>query len=88
MQIEQFRLLVLQTAWKIDKFNDYKVVRGDIAAAKFALFHLAEDGTVKAVEAVNAPQEFMGGRRIVQRGKRLTAEQIQDMANTMQSLAS
>lgn len=34
MEIEQFRLLVLQTAWKIDKFNDYKVVRQDIAAAK------------------------------------------------------
>jgi acyl-CoA dehydrogenase len=34
MEIEQFRLLVLQTAWKIDKYNDYKVVRQDIAAAK------------------------------------------------------
>lgn len=34
MEIEQFRLLVLQTAWKIDKFNDYKVVKQDIAAAK------------------------------------------------------
>ena len=34
MEIEQFRLLVLQTAWKIDKFNDYKLVKQDIAAAK------------------------------------------------------
>ena len=34
MEIEQFRLLVLQTAWKIDKHNDYKVVKQDIAAAK------------------------------------------------------
>ena len=34
MEIEQFRLLVMQTAWKIDKYNDYKVVRQDIAAAK------------------------------------------------------
>jgi len=34
MEIEQFRLLVLQTAWKIDKYNDYKVVKQDIAAAK------------------------------------------------------
>ncbi len=34
MEIEQFRLFVLQTAWKIDKFNDYKLVRQDIAAAK------------------------------------------------------
>jgi 3-phenylpropionate/trans-cinnamate dioxygenase ferredoxin reductase subunit len=64
------------------------VVRGDIAAGKFALFHLAADGTVQAVEAVNAPQEFMGGRRIVQRRRRLTRERISDMAVTMQELAS
>ena len=64
------------------------VVRGDIAAGKFALFHLAEDGLVRAVEAVNASTEFMGGRRIIQRGKRLTAERIRDMAVTMQELAS
>ncbi len=64
------------------------VVRGDIAAGKFALFHLAEDGLVRAVEAVNASTEFMGGRRIIQRGKRLTPERIRDMAVTMQELAS
>jgi 3-phenylpropionate/trans-cinnamate dioxygenase ferredoxin reductase component len=64
------------------------VVRGDVPAAKFALFHLAADGTVQAVEAVNAPQEFMGGRRIVQRRKRLTRERISDMAVTMQELLS
>lgn len=64
------------------------VVRGDLAAGKFALFHLAQDGLVRAVEAVNASTEFMGGRRIIQRGKRLTAERIRDMAVTMQELAS
>src|SRR6266566_4253313 len=32
MAIQQFRLLVLQTAWKIDKFHDYQRVRMDIAA--------------------------------------------------------
>ena len=40
--------------------------------AKFAVFHLAADGTVQAVEAVNAAAEFMGGRRIILRRKRLT----------------
>ena len=40
-------------------------------AGKFALFHLTPDGTVQAVEAVNAPTEFMGGRRIIARRKRL-----------------
>jgi len=33
-EIEGFRLLVLQTAWKIDKYQDYKRVRGDISAVK------------------------------------------------------
>jgi len=64
------------------------VVRGDVAAGKFALFHLTADGTVQAVEAVNASTEFMGGRRIIQRRKKLTAERISDMAVTMQELAS
>lgn len=70
-------------------FDAVKVVlRGDIAAGSFALFHLAADGTVQAVEAVNASMEFMGGRRIVQRRKKLTATQIGDLSVTMQQLAA
>ena len=34
IEIEQFRLLVLQTAWRIDKYKDYRKVRKDIAAVK------------------------------------------------------
>jgi 3-phenylpropionate/trans-cinnamate dioxygenase ferredoxin reductase subunit len=64
------------------------VVRGDIAAGKFALFHLKADGTVQAVEAVNASAEFMGGRRIVQRRLRLDPARIADPAVTMQALAA
>lgn len=64
------------------------VVRGDIASGKFALFHLTDDGTVQAVEAVNSSPEFMGGRRIVQRRKQLTPERIADLSVTMQDLAS
>jgi acyl-CoA dehydrogenase len=37
LELEQFRLLVLQTAWKIDQSHDYKRVRGDIAAVKIAM---------------------------------------------------
>jgi 3-phenylpropionate/trans-cinnamate dioxygenase ferredoxin reductase subunit len=64
------------------------VVRGDVAAAKFALFHLQRDGTVQAVEAVNAAPEFMGGRRIIARRKRLTRARIEDMSISMQELAA
>jgi acyl-CoA dehydrogenase len=37
LELEQFRLLVLQTAWKIDRYNDYQRVRGDISAVKAAM---------------------------------------------------
>src|SRR6201995_1311562 len=36
IQIEQFRLVVLRTAWLIDKHHDYQKVRRDIAAVKVA----------------------------------------------------
>ena len=41
-QLTQFRLLVLYTAWEIDKYNDYRKVRKNIAAIKVmmpAVFH-------------------------------------------------
>ena len=37
IELEQFRLLVLQTAWKIDRYHDYKRVRGDISAVKIGM---------------------------------------------------
>lgn len=37
IEIEQFRLLLLRTAWRIDQHQDYKKVRGDIAAVKVAM---------------------------------------------------
>lgn len=41
---------------------DQVVTRGDPAGRKFAVFHLC-GGRVQAVEAVNAPPEFMAGRQ-------------------------
>ncbi len=37
IDLEQFRLLVLRTAWRIDRDKDYKRVRGDIPAVKAAM---------------------------------------------------
>jgi acyl-CoA dehydrogenase len=37
LDLEQFRLLLLRTAWKIDKLQDYQKVRADISAAKIAM---------------------------------------------------
>jgi 3-phenylpropionate/trans-cinnamate dioxygenase ferredoxin reductase subunit len=64
------------------------VVRGDLDSGKFALFHLTADGVVQAVEAVNASLEFMGGRRIIAKRKRLTRAKIADMSVSMQELAA
>lgn len=43
IEIEQFRLLVLRTAWLIDKHQDYKRVRGDISAVKVAMAKVAHE---------------------------------------------
>ena len=64
------------------------VLRGDLAAGKFALFHLSADGTVQAVEAMNAAPEFMGGRRIIAKRKQLARARIADMSVSMQELAA
>jgi acyl-CoA dehydrogenase len=37
LELEQFRLLLMRTAWKIDKLNDYNKVRADISAVKVGM---------------------------------------------------
>jgi len=49
IQIEQFRLLVLRTAWKIDKYHDYQQVRRDIAAVKVAMPQVLHDVVQRAM---------------------------------------
>ena len=46
--LEQFRLLVLRTAWLIDKHKDYNLVRKDIAAIKVAMPKVYNDIATKA----------------------------------------
>jgi 3-phenylpropionate/trans-cinnamate dioxygenase ferredoxin reductase subunit len=52
------------------------------------VFHLAADGTLQAVEAVNAAMEFMGGRRIILRRQQFTRARIEDISVSMQELAA
>ncbi len=49
IQIEQFRLLVLRTAWKIDRYQDYQRVRRDIAAVKVAMPRVLHDVVQRAM---------------------------------------
>lgn len=49
LELEQFRLLVLRTAWLIDRHHDYKLVRKDIAAVKFAMPKVLHDIAARAL---------------------------------------
>ena len=53
-QLLQFRLLVLHTAWKIDKYNDYMKVRKDIAAVKAVMPTVYHDVVWRAVQVHGA----------------------------------
>ncbi|WP_153503427.1 acyl-CoA dehydrogenase family protein [Cumulibacter manganitolerans] len=50
IQIEQFRLLLLRTAWLIDKHQDYRVVRKDIAAVKVIMPTVFHDVVQRAMQ--------------------------------------
>jgi acyl-CoA dehydrogenase len=49
IEIEQFRLLVLRTAWMIDEHQDYLRVRKDIAAVKVAMPKVYHDVVLRAM---------------------------------------
>ena len=49
-QLMQFRLFVLYTAWSIDKHNDYRKVRKDIAAVKVLMPGVLHDIAWRAIQ--------------------------------------
>ena len=53
-QLVQFRLFVLYTAWSIDKHNDYKKVRKDIAAVKVLMPGVLHDIAWRAMQVHGA----------------------------------
>ncbi|HEY1280089.1 MAG TPA: acyl-CoA dehydrogenase family protein [Acidimicrobiales bacterium] len=50
IEMEQFRLLVMRTAWRIDKYKDYKRVRKDISAVKAAMPKVFHDVAARALQ--------------------------------------
>ena len=50
VQLEQFRLFVLRTAWKIDRYHDYKQVIKDIAGVKVAMPKVLHDVAARALQ--------------------------------------
>jgi len=53
-QLLQFRLMVLYTAWEIDRYNDYKRVRKDIAAVKVVMPTVLHDIAWRAMQVHGA----------------------------------
>ena len=53
-QLTQFRLFVLYTAWEIDKYNDYRKVRKDIAAIKVLMPGVLHDIAQRALQVHGA----------------------------------
>ena len=50
IELEQFRLLVLRTAWLCDKHKDYNKVRKDISAVKAAMPKVLHDIAARALQ--------------------------------------
>src|SRR5215467_11025823 len=53
-QLTQFRLMVLYTAWSIDKHNDYRKVRKDIATVKVVMPGVLHDIALRALQVHGA----------------------------------
>jgi 3-phenylpropionate/trans-cinnamate dioxygenase ferredoxin reductase subunit len=64
------------------------VVRGDPDQARFAVFHLNERNQVQAVEAINAPPEFMAGRQLIGSRRPVVVERLSDVAVSMKEVAA
>jgi acyl-CoA dehydrogenase len=65
IQLKQFRLFVLYTAWSIDKYKDYRKVRKDIAAVKVLLPGVMQDIAQRAMQlhgalGVTSEMPFVG----------------------------
>src|SRR5690606_16489706 len=50
VELEQFRLLVLRTAWKIDRLDDYKKVIADISAVKMVMPKVLNNVVSRAIQ--------------------------------------
>jgi len=66
----------------------HTVTRGDPDTGGFAIFHLAADNTVEAVEAVDDSAAFMAARQLIARRARPDPAALADPARPLKSLLS
>ena len=67
--------------------TDDILVRGDPDVAKFAVFHL-KGPVIRAVEAVNAPAEFMAARQLIGSQRPIDRAKLADPAVSMKEVAA
>jgi len=67
--------------------TDRLIIRGDIEAERFAVFHLRGD-VIRCVEAVNAPPEFMAGRLLIGAETPVDAARLADPSVSMKAVAA
>ena len=63
------------------------VVRGDPNGDRFAVFHVSAERRLQAVEAVNAPPEFMMGRQLIGSRKEVDIERLRNPDISMKEVA-
>ncbi|MGI9597654.1 MAG: acyl-CoA dehydrogenase family protein [Acidimicrobiales bacterium] len=69
IEMEMFRLLVLRTAWRIDKYQDYKRVRKDISAVKVAMPGVYRSIASRALQihgSLGASWEMPFGKEVIE----------------------
>jgi 3-phenylpropionate/trans-cinnamate dioxygenase ferredoxin reductase subunit len=66
---------------------DQVLVRGHPAEARFGVFHL-KAGVIQAVEAVNAPAEFMGGKMLIGQKRPVNLARLADVSVSMKEVAA
>jgi 3-phenylpropionate/trans-cinnamate dioxygenase ferredoxin reductase subunit len=67
--------------------TDEILVRGDPAGGRFAVFHL-KNGEVHAVEAVNAPPEFMAGKQLIASRRPIARDRLANPTISMKEVAA
>jgi 3-phenylpropionate/trans-cinnamate dioxygenase ferredoxin reductase subunit len=80
---DQFDLKLQMAGLAVDA--DQQIVRGDPASESFAVFHLKGD-VIRCVEAVNAPQEFMGGRLMIAKQTPVDPQKLADLSVGMKAV--
>lgn len=55
------------------------IIRGNIAARKFAIFHLDENNRILAIDAINSPPEFLVGKNLIAQKIRIEPNIIADI---------